>query len=166
LLTHELSNRVQPFETRVKLGKIEGTAGFAAFRIGMKGPFNDYRDTAIYGIGLDCGITAGGRLFIGDLEHASSAAAQSLDNLELILRAEPKGSSFTLTLTGGGQTIARADISPDWLAGGLALVCSSNEVTPTPDPAANVFTLSGINRQGRENQGDTRFHFRDWSITG
>ena len=165
LLTHELSSRAQPFETRVKLGKIAGTQGYAGFRVGMKGPFHDYRDTAIYGIGLDCGITADGRLFLGDPEPASSPA-QSLDNLELVLRAEPQGSTFMLTLSGGGRTITRTGVSPDWLIGGLALVCSSNEVAPTPNPAANVMTLSGINRRGRETHGDLRFHFRDWKITG
>src|SRR5436853_5951678 len=51
LLTHELSSRAEAFETRVKLGRLEGERlpddrGYAGFRIGMRGPFNDYRDTA------------------------------------------------------------------------------------------------------------------------
>ena len=95
LLTHELSARAEPFEISVNLGRLDQSAspaapGFAGFRVGMRGPFNDYRDTAIYGIGLDAGLSSDGRLFIGDLDHASSGRGDiSPANLHLVLRGHP-----------------------------------------------------------------------------
>src|ERR1051325_6997217 len=94
LLTHELSARMEPFETRVKMGVLDradarASQGYGGFRIGMRGPFNDYRDTAIYGVGLEAGINANAQLFIGDLEHS--------------VRATPGGTSAELVLTGTPQ---------------------------------------------------------------
>lgn len=176
LLTHELSNRVQPFETRVKLGRLDDEAaqlgeGFAGFRIGMRGPFEDYRDTAIYGIGLDAGISPDG-LFIGSLDHTSARIPQPLNELELLLRAEPKGETYTIVLTAldnSGKQLAqvtRDSIPAEWTAGGIALVCSSGPILPTPDASLNVITMSGINRKGREPGGAVRFWFRDWQVLG
>jgi alkaline phosphatase D len=159
LLTHELSNRAEPFEIRVKLGLLAGDTGYAGFRIGMKAPFNDYRDTAIYGIGLDAGITADGRLFIGNLAHSTTAPFK---DVELVLRGDPSGN---LTLTAGDASVTRT-VPADWTTGGIALVCSSGTVAETPDVSQNVMTMSGINRRGRENTGSFRVWFRDWKITG
>jgi phosphodiesterase/alkaline phosphatase D-like protein len=162
LLTHELSSRAEPFEIRVKLGPLEdapGGQGYAGFRIGMKGPFNDYRDTAIYGIGLDAGITSDGRLFIGRLAYSAS---MPFKDTELILRGEPGGK---LTLSAGEVSASRT-VPADWTTGGIALVCSSGSVAETPDPTQNVMTMSGINRRGRENTGSLRTWFRDWKVTG
>src|SRR6266705_5751087 len=52
LLTREISSRTGVVSLRIKLGRIEGengplTPGFAGFRFGIKGKFNDYRDSAI-----------------------------------------------------------------------------------------------------------------------
>lgn len=174
LLTHELSGRMQPFATSVKLGRVDrdtAAEGFAGFRIGMKGPFQDYRDTAVYGVGLDCGLSTGGRLFIGGLEHASAEVGASLDEAELLLSAAPDGAGFAVTLIARDasgrelQKVAR-NVDAQWLTGGVALVCSSGAVERSPNPAVNVMTLSGINRKGRENQGNVRFWFRDWKVTG
>ena len=49
----------------VRLGRMnpeETAEGFAGFRtVGARGQYNDYRDDAIYGIGLNCGIAGDGR---------------------------------------------------------------------------------------------------------
>lgn len=175
LLTHELSSRSQPFETRVKLGYLQRQApneqGFAGFRIGMRGPFADYRDTAIYGIGLDAGLSSDGRLFVGDLEHASPAFPQPAGDLELVLTGQPSSAGYQLTLAAlddSGRQIANVsrEAAADWTAGGLALVCSSGSIEATPDASRNVITMSGINRKGRENQGSLRCWFRDWKLSG
>jgi alkaline phosphatase D len=164
LLTHELAARAQPFETRVALGRLDTSAGdgFAGFRIGMRGPFNDYRDSAIYGAGLDAGLTADGRLFIGALEHAS---ARLSGVHELVLNGDARGGLVLAALDSGGKELGRvAGNQP--VSGGLALVCSSGPVTPSPDPGINAITLSGINRRGRENRGELRVWFRDWKVSG
>jgi PhoD-like phosphatase. len=177
LLTHDLSARAAAFEMRVKLGRLEEDAaelkqGYAGFRAGMRGLFNDYRDSAIYGIGLDAGVSADGRLFLGGPEYVSGSALPNLSGLELVLSAQPQGDVYTLVLSALDKSgkelarVAREKIPADWLVGGVALVCSSGPVVKTPDPSQNVVTLSGINRKGRENQGAARFWFTDWRITG
>ncbi len=177
LLTHELSSRLEPFETRVELGRLEEDTtslgeGFAGFRIGMRGPFNDYRDTAIYGIGLDAGLSASGQLFIGDPAHASQEKVENFKHIQLRLRAEPEGSTYTVTVTArdpSGRQLAEVSrklISAEWMAGGVAVVCSAGTVVRTPDPSQNVMTLSGINRRGRDPGGAMRFWFRDWKVSG
>ncbi len=177
LLTHELSSRAEAFETRVHFGRMEEDTtsqgeGFVGFRIGMRGPFNDYRDTAIYGIGLDAGLSIDGRLFIGDTSHASTDSVRDLKAAHLILRAQPEGAGYTITVTAldsTGQQLAQAkrdSVPAEWLAGGISLVCSAGPIERTPDPSLNVITLSGINRRGRDPGGAMRFWFRDWKVSG
>ena len=174
LLTHELSARMEPFETRVKLGQLDPVAhprqGYGGFRVGMRGPFHDYRDTAIYGFGLEAGITAEGRLFIGDLAHAAAISLAGR-GVELVLSGTPQSEGFALQLSlldARGAVLGQVGrtVQADWLTGGLALVCSSGEVHPSPDPAVNVITMSGINRRGRENRGELTVWFQDWKVTG
>ena len=177
LLTHELSNRDQAFETRVKIGTLNAERqqtepGYAGFRIGLRAPFNDYRDTAIYGTGLDAGVSTDGRLFIGSLDHTSSATIGDLDGIELALRAELAGNSHTVVLAAyrsSGAKLAevtRTGVPAEWLHGGVALVCNAGPIVPTPDASQNVMTMGGVNRRGRENLGSVRFWFRDWKISG
>ena len=54
------------FRMSVRLGELPGAGtsqrqGWAGFRIGMRGHFNDYRDTAIRGLGVEAGVSMGGR---------------------------------------------------------------------------------------------------------
>jgi hypothetical protein len=68
LLTREISERSGDLHLRLKLGKLDGalpTEGFVGFRVGSKHQMNDYRATAIYGRGMNAGVDATGRLFIG-----------------------------------------------------------------------------------------------------
>ena len=178
LLTHDLSSRPEPFETRVKIGEPEEnparpSQGWIGFRMGMRGPFQDYRDTAIYGVGLEAGVNVEGRLFIGDLEHSAPAnLGRGSAHFELVLSGTPKGSAYALTLRlldAGGRELGQATrdgVPADWTAGGVALVCSSGAVTKSPDASVNAITLSGINRRGRENKGEVRAWFRDWKVSG
>ena len=73
LLTHEVMEQPGDLSMRVKLGRLEEDAaplqpGFVGFRLGIHGRFNDYRDSALYGAGLNAGLASDGRLFIGKLE--------------------------------------------------------------------------------------------------
>jgi hypothetical protein len=44
-----------------------GAAGWGGFILGAKGEFNDYRDDAVYGKGINAGISTAGRIFIGNV---------------------------------------------------------------------------------------------------
>src|SRR5713101_4708249 len=61
LLTHEVTDQPGVLSMRVRLGRLEEDQaplgrGFAGFRAGIHGRFNDYRDSAVYGIGLNAGL--------------------------------------------------------------------------------------------------------------
>ena len=77
LLTRELGEKPGDFRTSVRLGRLEPadrplSNGWVGFRIGAKGKWHDYRDSAIRGLGLEAGMTTSGELFIG--KKASAAA--------------------------------------------------------------------------------------------
>ena len=70
VLTRQLGVHKGEFKMSVHFGLLNKESSSSAknrvgFRIGAQGEFNDYRDSAIYGKGLDAGITATGKLFIG-----------------------------------------------------------------------------------------------------
>jgi hypothetical protein len=160
--------------TRVKLGRLEeDTAplqpGFAGFRLGIHGHFNDYRDSALYGIGLNAGLSSDGRLFIGKLEADAPRVPEPFQNVELALTATATGEIRLSALNADGKPVAqmtRVGISSKWLTGGLALVCSSGPVEESPDESAVAVTMSGINKRSAERRGNVRFWFRNWTVSG
>jgi hypothetical protein len=159
LLTRELSSRPQGFEMRVRIGRLNRSEseGFAGFRLGIRGLFDEYRDSAVYGIGLNCGVTTDGRLFIGSV----AANAPRVGSGELALTLTGAGSR--LTIAAGELSLSRNVTD---LNGGVALVCHAGAIGISPDSSLNVMTMSGINRPGRERRGDVRFWFRDWKLSG
>jgi alkaline phosphatase D len=170
LLTHEVVGAAGTLEMKVKVGRLAGStggaqAGFAGFRVGIHGRENDYRDSALYGIGLNAGVANDGRLFIGKLEESAPRVAGALDDVELTLSARPSGSAYELTLTARGETVRRS-VPAEWLTGGVALVCSHGLVEESPDESTIQVTMSGVNKRGVARGGDVRFWFRDWTVAG
>ena len=71
LLTRRLSDTLGHLEMTVQMGFFNKNTSllnknWAGFSIGSKGKFSDFRDNAIYGEGLNIGITTNGSFFIGD----------------------------------------------------------------------------------------------------
>ncbi|HTM51197.1 MAG TPA: alkaline phosphatase D family protein [Bryobacteraceae bacterium] len=178
LLTHEAAAGPGSLTMRVRLGRLEeDTAspepGFAGFRAGIRGRQNDYRDNAIYGIGLDAGVSTDGRLFVGKLEEKAPRVAEPLQDVDLLLEASSStGAASRVRLAvfdAGGKLLAetvRDDISSERLTGGVALVSSAGRVEDSPDPSAAVVTMSGINKRNSERGGNVRFWFRNWTVAG
>lgn len=167
LLTREISSRPGAFETSVKLGRIGSEAideGFVGFRVGIRGAFDDYRDSAVRGYGLEAGVAADGRLFIGKLEQG--APQVELAELTLTLSAEPAGDAYTLTLTAGETSHTRTDVPAEWLVGGLALVSSSAPLQETPMPVEEVRETGWQGKSGTQRGGTTTFWFSDWTVSG
>lgn len=152
-LTVQLSGRREAFETRATLQlRPEGASqeDYAGFRIGAKGPFNDYRSAAVFGEGLDAGITAEGALFIGD-QKGTQAVNPAREHV-LSLNGKPGGSGYTLTLSvhdpDGGKQLAEMqvkDVTPEELEGNLALVAHSagDKVTLQPSAEFGSWKISG-----------------------
>ncbi|MEA2064383.1 MAG: alkaline phosphatase D family protein, partial [Gemmatimonadota bacterium] len=179
LITRELAPHRGEFEMSVTLGQLEQdnqelTNGWAGFRIGSRGEFNDYRDSAIRGQGLNAGLTTGGRLFIGDYSLTAGRIQGPLSGIRLRLRVEPAGNHYKVSVRAcskDGKELLRAgreDVHPDWLTGSVALVCSTGDPAETdlskPRPARQ--SDSNRDHKGQEHGGNVRFWFRDWSVSG
>ncbi len=172
LLTREVAPRPGNFAMSVHLGKLGDAVpaqGFAGFRIGIKNPMNDYRATAIYGRGMNAGVNADGRLFIGNLE-ASAPRIDLSRPLRMELHAVPSAEGYSVTLRvaevdGEHALEISREVPAYWLTGGVALVCSSAPVkaTPVPFPAIRDF---GIYPPDQEAGGKMTFWFKDWELSG
>lgn len=176
LLTRELSAARGDLRMSVKLGRLESDTGplkegFAGFRVGIRGAFKDYRDSAVRGYGLNAGLATDGRLFIGRLGEAKARIAPPFQNLELRLSAEPAGNAYRMTLQAfdlAGRPLGeeRREVPGSWLAGGLALVASSGPIEDTPPPAGQIEDPGFAAKRGTQRGGTVRFWFRDWSVSG
>jgi PhoD-like phosphatase len=174
LLTHEVSAREGTLAMSVRLGRLEAGApkldqGFAGFRIGIKSFVDDYRARAVHGRGMNAGVTAYGQLFIGEVERDSPTVKVD-GELQLALHAQPSGDGYAVTLgaeDAKGQSLGEVarQVPGEWLEGGVALVCSSGKIQPTPQPLGE---LSGYDfyPPGQERDGTMRFWFADWTLAG
>lgn len=172
LLTREVAARRGDVRMSVRLGKIGNAAtadGFIGFRVGIQNPMRDYRATAIYGRGMNVGIHADGRLFLGAL--TTSAPRVNLDHEQrLSFLANPGVNGYQLVLRaedvddGKTEEVSR-EIPADWLTGGVALVCSSSPVkaTPVPFPAIKDFSFYPPDQ---EAGGTMTFWFKEWTLRG
>ncbi len=166
LLTRQLGKQQGNLEMSVRLGRLDSDSkldrGWVGFRIGAKAYYNEYRDSALRGKGLDVGITAPGKLFIGNsaASKATTEDALPLDDIELRLTAEPSGDVYKLTLTAHdprtGKQLSRVsqdNIGAERLVGNLALVCHHPIGQKTK-------------RQTPGEGGNVQFWFRDWKVSG
>ncbi len=177
LLARELSQKSGAVTMQVDLGRLEDdpsalTQGFVGFRLGIKGRYDDYRDSAIYGTGLNAGIGSEGQLFIGEVEANAPAVPKFPRPLRLTFEAQPNSSAYDVRLSAhdeAGRTLAmvsRTDVPAAWLVGGLALVCNSGSIGKSPDPSSVRTSMSGMNIRNQERHGNWRFWFRNWSVSG
>ena len=176
LLTRELGDTRGDLRMSVKLGRLEQDAGplkegFVGFRVGIRGAFHDYRDSAVRGYGLNAGLAWDGRLFIGRYGDSTATLSPPFRNLELRLAAEPAGSAYRVVLEAfdaAGRKLGedRREVPAGWLAGGLALVCSSGKIEDSPPPAEQIEDPGFAAKRGTQRGGTLRFWFRDWTISG
>ena len=172
LLTHDLGPEDGEFEVRVRLGRLgadgSDAKGWGGFRVGIRGFIDDYRNAAIWGKGLNAGITTAGELFIrvpGDPETMRDFAnALPVDDIELRLAARLNGPRYTVALSAHDPLdgsvygrVSREDIAAGELVGNVALV---SDWTPEGD-------VSGQGRaRAAARGGDVRFWFADWRVSG
>ena len=175
LLTREVSDREGALAMQVRLGRIDGSEGplgegWAGFRVGIKGSFDDYRDSAVRGVGLNCGIATDGRLFIGTLSEDAPTASGVFDGEAMLaLSAGPSDSGYELTLrvetSAGIQEISRG-IDPNWLVGGLALISSAGPARPSPPDEQEIRETGWALKPGTRRGGNMRLWFADWRVSG
>ncbi|HEX4168161.1 MAG TPA: alkaline phosphatase D family protein [Bryobacteraceae bacterium] len=176
LLTKELGSSEDDFLISVALGHLENdvhplTEGFAGFRIGIRGQFDDYRDSAIYGRGMNIGVASDGRLFIGSVDARAQMVGNFPRDIRLQLRGRHTATGYTLELSAFDPAarplahISRDGIAPKDLEGGVALVCSAGPIGEGLQPSAQL-TMSGPVIPLRKRHGEWRFWFRDWRVSG
>lgn len=139
LLTCRLTENDGDFFVSVTTGLINPETepsdnNWIGIRLGAKGEFGDYRDDAIYGKGLNLGVTTKGDLFIGEpnVKHNGNAQALKLHlgkGIILKVTGKQNGNDYHLVLEAfsqeTGESFARIEkdgLSPNDLWGSLALV--------------------------------------------
>jgi phosphodiesterase/alkaline phosphatase D-like protein len=145
-LTHQLSATVAPFEVQVTLTRAapEATAtALVGFRLGAKGPHDDYRSAAVYGTGLDIGLSNDGRLQIGT--RRADVPVVHTGPLRLQLAAVPRGGAYQLTLSATDVATTRLlgrfvvdDIPADTLVGNVALLSHVDVTEANAEPVATA----------------------------
>ena len=158
-LTRELGPQAGDFQMSVRLGRLDAGVsgdGWAGFRIGVKSFFQHYKDVAVRGVGLNAGVTTGGKLFIG-----RSGEGPAIDTNEATLTLTQRGQRLELR---SGEASVTLDAAAEWLTGGVALVCSTG-VSSLPEPIAEP-RIATAPKPNTARGGHTRFWFGDWTLTG
>lgn len=167
LLTRQIGDGRSSFQMSVRVGRLDGKAfgdgkGSVGFRIGIKGPLDEYRNSLIFGNGLDAGLTADGRLFVGPLPARDDAPIDTDSRkLSLNLDVGPQGDSNAIVLSVRdadtnellGET-RRENVPDQRLAGNVALV-------------ANFGVPQRLRQRGEGHPAGTgTFWFSDWTLDG
>ncbi len=158
-LTTQLPDQPATFQTSVTIEPLnsQGAATqYAGFRLGAQGPFPDYRSAAVFGEGLDAGVNAQGRLFIGDEIYEEPVLTKGSIHLQLEATPTPKG--YQLRLTGADPTNKQSQVSftteaaADRLRGNIALVAHGAEpqASDSPSIAFADWTIQGTLHQDDE----------------
>ncbi len=195
LLTREVSGNGGDLHLRVRLGRLEEDLGrleedadslqegFVGFRVGIRGSFDDYRDSAVRGVGLNAGLLTDGRLFIGNPDSLAGPLVGGIPgDVELRLDAEPVDARSAeteteaadryqvrlavLTPAGDERAVLTRQVPAGWLVGGLALVSHSGPVENTPLPEQEIRETGWTGKPGTQRGGTVRFWFRDWKVSG
>jgi len=166
LLTHCLEAESGPFETTVTVGipllTIETEAiGWAGYLIGANGRFNDYRDAAVYGKGINAGITTNGQIFIGNIPEEtvtdSDIALQQVlteNGITLQCRATASGTDeYNLVLTAFRE-------------GTKKMLSEVSTTVPKTDLTGNIALVSHFNNGQKALTNKAGFWFEKWSASG
>ena len=117
---------------------------WVGFRLGAKGQFNDYRDNAIFGQGLNVGITTSGDLFIGAVPVKLNGKANALipflqKGIHLSVEAIPDKDNYLLKLSALDLSkqevlaVIEKEINANDITGSMALVSHFPNVPESRD---------------------------------
>ncbi len=160
-LTRQLGNQSGTLEMQVTLGLLGKNKhkenSWVGFCIGAQGEFDDYRNHAVFGKGLDVGVGTNGALFIEQTNrnNSNNSVMQALQNsVDLKVTLAPENGSYTIKLslldsdTGKLLSqISKKQIAAEKLIGDLVLV-------------------SHFASESTERNYQKSVWFKDWSIKG
>ncbi|CAN5278523.1 hypothetical protein BH23BAC1_BH23BAC1_38130 [soil metagenome] len=168
-LTCQLGNELQPFETNITISVNPDLPAsrdnFAGFRLGAKGKFEDYRSAAVFGEGIEAGITTEGVLFIG--QKLGKEKIDLANDIHLKIEATPSGDFYQITLSARDRlqattlAVMSENISHNQLTGNIALVSHVNKIYPQATGEEDQTGSSTGNLAG-----GAPFSFSSWEIRG
>ena len=137
-LTHRAVASSYETSVLIDLGELSQNSvptSLVGLRLGVKGPFSDFRSAAVHGIGIDVGVETTGALRIGD-RHSSEMISLE-EPVRLHVMAEDLGGTSRVELTAqspnGGPTLAQLvhnGLKSEDLIGNVALLHHVEEETP------------------------------------
>jgi hypothetical protein len=132
LLTFDLGARPGVARLEVKIaafrpGSGDGGDAWTGFRVAARGRFDDYRDSAVYGRGIDAGLRGDGRLFVADTTAAGAVPRDRVNALRAVLDRSTGAYRLTLSAIDEAQReigrVVSQPLDDAGLHGNLALVC-------------------------------------------
>lgn len=174
LLTRQLGDQPGNLQMSVRVGRAGGGAlatgkGSAGFRFGVMGPLREYRNSLIFGQGLDAGFTSDGKLFIGSAATGVPVELAA-ESMELRLSIESRGDQSAVTLSAhasDGKELARVtrdQVASPSLTGNLALV--ANFGSGAGGANAKAKKAKKAKADDAADAGAGTFWFADWKIAG
>jgi hypothetical protein len=175
LLVRSLGETDGDFSLSVRLSRADGTAfaagkGSAGFRIGIRGPLEDFRNRLIFGRGFDAGLTSEGGLFLGAVTEAQAGAAKlggGAVTLRLTGLPAPDGCRLTLSATDpAGRELGSVTrtVPRERCAGGVALVNNFSGAAGAGKAGRNAKAAKAGG--GASPGGLGTFRFADWRVAG
>jgi alkaline phosphatase D len=177
LLTRQLGEQPGDLRMSVRIGRVSGSKldsgkGSAGFRIGIMGPLREYRNSLIYGQGLDAGFTSDGKLFVAN--PASGVPIDPLEgSIELRLTVEPRGEQGAVTLaalSADGKELARVnrEVASTNLAGNLALVANfgGGGANAAGKASQKAKKAKAKTAEGAGEAAAGEFWFANWKVSG
>lgn len=121
------------------------------WRLGAQGSFDDYRSAAVFGDGLEAGVTMDGRLFVGDTNGSNRFAPTEVQKLRL--QAHPETQAYRLQLDAQGPN-------------GTVLARLEVDGVPADDLMGTVALLSHRPPGGDSSPRSPAVRFQNWTMTG
>ncbi len=146
VLTRDLGPRPGSAAVEIAVTRFEPSGGadakpWVGVRVAARGRFGDFRDSAVYGKGIDGGVRGDGFLFAGDVVSATPVPPRAVSSIRATLA--PSGAGYALTVSvrdAGGRElglVTSAAVDAVAAQGNIAVVCA-----------------------------DATCGFRDWRVTG
>jgi len=176
LLTRQISEHDGEFNLSVDFGRIgediDDEKGWVGFKVGVKGEFSDYRDSAVRGTGFPIGLTNEGILFIGSIDSTTPIIEDNFDEGKLKLNGKIVNGKVHLTLkllSKSDEIIAelsKKSIDHDWISGMIAIVCHSGEILENVEDGRSFFSQPWGYKPGTGREGNQLFWFDYLKLEG
>lgn len=166
LLTHALESESGNFETSIAIGLPMPTLetkpiGWAGFIIGAKGDFNDYRDNAVYGKGIEAGISTTGQIFIGEIPK------EIIPESDILLKQLYTDKGITLHFSAIPSDTDNYNITlTAYKTGTKKMLRAITALVPKADMVGNIALQSHFDNGQEALKDKAGFWFENWNASG